>query len=359
MWWRVEVVGEPHGAELTGEGGSRRSREAEQSAARSVQLHACTGTSLHTCTQVRVYSVHSPLMRFFLLFSLFILKYECLFLNQSLSACSESVLLSEKSTQAHSASVICFTLFSIQENELQLRLSGGSLSGWSHVEVKNVSPSFILPLSLPSFPLCHSFRNLNVTSLRASISTSHIRRNNQRNPADVVFRLKTFPGCADWGFLSVQLLRDKAEEQLLRIQKPEIKHVCRSFRAECADSALLLLECLHFFWFLLLLLLRFDSLWRLFALSLQRQFVQTDRQTDWLSVGRLSAAPGFCVKVWSELQTDTTTPPPPPPSRHLIPEQLPSSLSPLPVVWFSFSLFSEAEIWSKRKTLEKNSSRIF
>lgn len=48
MWWRVEVVGEPHGAELTGEGGSRRSREAEQSAARSVQLHACTGTSLHT-----------------------------------------------------------------------------------------------------------------------------------------------------------------------------------------------------------------------------------------------------------------------------------------------------------------------
>lgn len=116
------MVGEPHGAELTGEGGSRRSREAEQSAARSVQLHACTGTSLHTCTQVRVYSVHSPLMRFFLLFSLFILKYECLFLNQSLSACSESVLLSEKSTQAHSASVICFTLFSIQENELQLRL---------------------------------------------------------------------------------------------------------------------------------------------------------------------------------------------------------------------------------------------
>lgn len=220
-----------------------------------------------------------------------------------------------------------------------------------------MSPSFILPLSLPSFPLCHSFRNLNVTSLRASISTSRIRRNNQRNLADVVFRLKTFPGCADWGFLSVQLLRDKAEEQLLRIQKPEIKHVCRSFRAECADSALLLLECLHFFWFLLLLLLRFDSLWRLFALSLQRQFVQTDRQTDRLSVGRLSAAPGFCVKVWSELQTDTTTPPPP--SRHLIPEQLPSSLSPLPVVWFSFSLFSEAEIWSKRKTLEKNSSRIF
>lgn len=225
MWWRVEVVGEPHGAELTGEGGSRRSREAEQSAARSVQLHACTGTSLHTCTQVRVYSVHSPLMRFFLLLCLFILKYECLFLNQSLSACSESVLLSEKSTQAHSASVICFTLFSIQENELQLRLSGGSLSGWSHVEVKNVSPSFILPLSLPSFPLCHSFRNLNVTSLRASISTSRIRRNNQRNPADVVFRLKTFPGCADWGFLSVQLLRDKAEEQLLRIQKPEIKRL--------------------------------------------------------------------------------------------------------------------------------------
>lgn len=123
MWWRVEVVGEPHGAELTGEGGSRRSREAEQSAARSVQLHACTGTSLHTCTQLRVYSVHSPLMRFFLLFFLFILKYECLFLNQSLSACSESVLLSEKSTQAHSASVICFTLFSIQENELQLRLA--------------------------------------------------------------------------------------------------------------------------------------------------------------------------------------------------------------------------------------------
>lgn len=320
---------------------------------------SCMPAQVRHCTPVRrsgfiQFILHSWDFSFSFYFKIWVFVFE------SVTFClSESVLLSEKSTQAHSASVICFTLFSIQENELQLRLSGGSLSGWSHVEVKNVSPSFILPLSLPSFPLCHSFRNLNVTSLRASISTSRIRRNNQRNPADVVFRLKTFPGCADWGFLSVQLLRDKAEEQLLRIQKPEIKHVCRSFRAECADSALLLLECLHFFWFLLLLLLRFDSLWRLFALSLQRQFVQTDRQTDWLSVGRLSAAPGFCVKVWSELQTDTTTPPPPPPSRHLIPEQLPSSLSPLPVVWFSFSLFSEAEIWSKRKTLEKNSSRIF
>lgn len=111
MWWRVEVVGEPHGAELTGEGGSRRSREAEQSAARSVQLHACTGMSLHTCTQVRVYSVHSPLMRFFLLFFLFILKYECLFLNQSLSAC-QSQFCSQRNPHRRTRHQLSASLFS-------------------------------------------------------------------------------------------------------------------------------------------------------------------------------------------------------------------------------------------------------
>lgn len=52
---RAQVVREPHGAELTGEGGRRgrrgRRREAErdQGAARSVQLHpdTCTGASVH------------------------------------------------------------------------------------------------------------------------------------------------------------------------------------------------------------------------------------------------------------------------------------------------------------------------
>lgn len=68
VWWRWrwlewggQVVGEPHGAELTGEGGGRRRRgrrreaEPKQGAARSVQLHpdSCTGTSVHTCTGLR------------------------------------------------------------------------------------------------------------------------------------------------------------------------------------------------------------------------------------------------------------------------------------------------------------------
>lgn len=56
------MVGEPHGAELTGEGGRRgrwgRRGEAEPeqgAAARSVQLHAvtCAGTRVSSCPQVR------------------------------------------------------------------------------------------------------------------------------------------------------------------------------------------------------------------------------------------------------------------------------------------------------------------
>lgn len=115
---------------------------------------SCMPAQVRRCTPVR----RSEFIQFILhsheifpsLFSFYFKIW--VFVFESVTFClSESVLLSEKSTQAHSASVICFTLFSIQENELQLRLSGGLLSGWSHVEVKNVSPSFILPLSLPSF----------------------------------------------------------------------------------------------------------------------------------------------------------------------------------------------------------------
>lgn len=57
----AEVVGEPHGAELTGEGGRGRGRgermeaEPEQGAAWSLQLHAgaCVGPSVHTCMRVK------------------------------------------------------------------------------------------------------------------------------------------------------------------------------------------------------------------------------------------------------------------------------------------------------------------
>lgn len=57
-WSCAEVVGEPHGAELTGEGGRR-----EQGAAGLIQLHAdtCTGTSVSPHLYAGLRSVHHPL----------------------------------------------------------------------------------------------------------------------------------------------------------------------------------------------------------------------------------------------------------------------------------------------------------
>lgn len=66
------MVGEPHGAELTGEGGRgrrrgrRREAEREQGAARPVQLHpdTCAGTSVLTWTQVRRLSLFQFIFKF-------------------------------------------------------------------------------------------------------------------------------------------------------------------------------------------------------------------------------------------------------------------------------------------------------
>lgn len=66
------MVGESHGAKLSGEGGRggrgrRREAEREQGAARSVQLHpnTCAGTSVLSWTQVvhlQVYLVYEDLI---------------------------------------------------------------------------------------------------------------------------------------------------------------------------------------------------------------------------------------------------------------------------------------------------------